>query len=217
DDAPPYAVVPRGVSISDAPPPTPDPETVRVLLPAGIRRVKDVIGAVRLAEALRAAGVPLTLCIAGPVLDGEYARSFEATLASMGHPHFIRWRRAVPRTGMPALYDQADVVWNTSLHEGGPNALLEGLAHGCAVMARDVDGVRDLFVTPDAPGHLVSWDAGLPDIDALAAWHEAVRQESMEERTARTETARAWLRANHDSHAEVEALRAAYELALSAS
>lgn len=211
---PAYAVVPRGVYVPDTPAPAPDPSRLRVLLPAGIRPVKDVIGALRLAAALRDASVPIELTIAGPVLEPAYAQAFMAALETYASRGRVTWRKAVPRTDMPALYAEADVVWNTSLHEGGPNALLEGLAYGAAVLARDVDGNRDLLGTLDAPGRLFPWRNDLPDVDALAAWHESIRTETPGERERRVAEARSWLRTHHDSRAEVDALRRAYERAL---
>lgn len=198
-----YAVVPRGVHIPDPTPPPPT-DTLAILLPAGIRPVKDPLLALTLLAKLRASDIPARLTIAGPVLDEDYDRQFQAELAK--HPH-ATWID-VPRSEMPAHYAAAHTVWNTSLHEGGANALLEGLAFGTTVYARNVPGNRDLLV-PDAPGRL--FDEASND---LIGFHESVLRETSARRADRIAYTRLWLQAKHDSGAEARALRAAYERAL---
>lgn len=201
-----YAVVPRGVYVPDAPPAARDDAELRILLPAGLRPVKDPLLGLTLFSRLREAGLPARLRIAGPSLDAEYGARVHAVLAE--HPGAEILERN--REDMPAEYAAAHVVWNTSLHEGGANALLEGLAFGCAVYARDVPGNHDLLAGAGAPGRLFD------DAHDLIAFHRALLQESPEERTRRTTYARQWLRREHDSAAEARALRAAYERVLSA-
>jgi len=190
----PFVTVPRGVRV---PATLPDraPEG-RVLLPAGLRPVKDVMLAIDLLERLRERGLPLTLRILGPVMDKHYARRVRARAGE-----FVRVEEALPAE-MGDAYFAADVVWNTSLHEGGSNALLEGVAHGCAIFARDIPGNRELLGEEGAVGTLFHAD----DTDAAEAFHRALLAESPSARRERVEKGLAWIRRLHDPAAEARAL-----------
>ena len=190
----PYATVPRGVRVPDALPLR--DFRGRVLLPAGLRPVKDVLLAIDLLERLRARGLPLTLRILGAAMDAEYARRVRARASP-----FVAVDEAAPDE-MREAYLDADVVWNTSLHEGGSNALLEAVAHGCAILARDVPGNRELLTEEGAAGAL--FDPA--DTDAAEALHRALLSEGPAERRARVEHGLAWLRRLHDPATEATAL-----------
>lgn len=210
----PYAWVPRGVQLP--------PERVRtarapeaplrVLMPAGLRPIKAPLLALRLVRHLHEAGLSITLDLLGPPLDDETARQVTREAAALP---FVRLGLA-PLDDMPQHYDAADVVWNTSLHEGGANALLEAAAHGCAVYARDVPGNRELLANPvfgtlfDAEGE--NW------MEHALAFHKELHRALAEEPPTRVlerrSAARAWLSTHHAERAEIFALRAAYERAL---
>jgi glycosyltransferase involved in cell wall biosynthesis len=64
------------------------------------------------------------------------------------------------RADVPALLKMADVLVLPSRWEGMPNAVLEAMAAGCAVIASDVDGVADI----NFPG----WRVPPENSDALA-------------------------------------------------
>jgi len=194
----PYATVPRGVPVPDHLPPHAPGETLHVLLPAGLRPVKDPLFAIDLAQSLSEGGLPLDLRILGPELDGPYARRIRERAAGL---EFVTLGEAGPAE-MPAAYRRADVVWNTSLHEGGSNALLEAVAQGCAVYARDVPGNHELLHEEGAPG--VLFDAA--DLDGAERFHRALLTETEATRTARIAGGHAWLRRYHDPAAEARAL-----------
>jgi glycosyltransferase involved in cell wall biosynthesis len=190
----PYAVVPRGVRVPGTLPFR--PYAGRVLLPAGLRPVKDVLLAIDLLGRLRARGLPLALRILGPAMDAAYAAEVRARAGP-----FVAVGEAAPEE-MREAYLAADVVWNTSLHEGGSNALLEAVAYGCAIFARDVPGNRDLLEEEGAPGAL--FDPA--DVDAAESFHRALAAETAEARRARVASGHEWLRRQHDPGAEAAAL-----------
>ncbi len=199
----PYATVPRGVRVPEALPVR--DHGARVLLPAGLRPVKDVLLAIDLLDRFRARGLPLTLRILGPAMDAEYARTVRARAGE-----FVTVDEVAPEA-MREAYLGADVVWNTSLHEGGSNALLEAVAHGCAIFARDVPGNRELLEEEGAAGAL--FDPA--DTDAAVAFHRALLAESVAARRARVEKGLAWLRKLHNPAAEARALEGAWTLTVS--
>lgn len=132
-------------------------DRVLLLFPAGIRPVKGPLGPLAALAALAAADPRLRLAYAGPVLDRALGRRLGAELA--GRP-WARHLGEVPHTEMASLVDQADVVLNCSLSEGGlANSVLEALSRGRAVLASDIAGNRGLVVDEvtgllfrDAPG-----------------------------------------------------------------
>jgi glycosyltransferase involved in cell wall biosynthesis len=204
----PYFTVPRGVPVPDLLPPHRPGETLHVLLPAGLRPVKDPMYAIDLAQRLHERGIPLDLRILGPELDGAYARRIGERAARL--PYVTLGESG--RDGMPAAYRRADVVWNTSLHEGGSNALLEAVAQGCAVYARDIPGNHELLREQGAPG--VLFDAA--DIDGAERFHRALLTETEAVRAARIAAGHAWLARHHDPGAEARALERVWRGVVSA-
>jgi len=205
----PYATVPRGIPVPDDLPPHAPGRTLHVLLPAGLRPVKDPMFAMDLAERLAERGLPLDLRILGPELDCVYARRIGERAAGLA---FVTLGEAGPDE-MPAAYRQADVVWNTSLHEGGSNALLEAVAQGCAVYARDIAGNHELMHEEGAPG--VLFDAA--DLDGAERFHRALLTETEATRAARIANGHAWLERYHDPAAEARALERVWRSAVERS
>jgi glycosyltransferase involved in cell wall biosynthesis len=199
----PYATVSRGVPIPEGLPPRLPHATLRVLLPAGLRPVKDPLLAIDLAQGLIDAGLPVELKILGPELDSAYARRVAGRAADLD---FVTLGESRPEE-MFAAYAAADVVWNTSLHEGGSNALLEAVAYGCAVFARDIPGNHELLTEEGAPGTLFD------DTDAALRFHRSLLRETKEERAARVAAGHAWLRRHHDPGAEARALEQVWRTA----
>ena len=192
----PYTVVPRGVEIPDGAKPREPDGMLRALLPAGLRPVKDPLLAMTMANALSAEGLPLELRILGPCLDEQYARevfSLASGSVALGE---------VAPDAMGAEYAAADVVWNTSLLEGGANALLEGMAHGCAVIARDAPGNRDMLPQENL---FVS-----DDLDKVIAFHRRLLEETMADRIERMKRAHGLLRKHHSPIDEARALEAVW-------
>jgi glycosyltransferase involved in cell wall biosynthesis len=165
--------------------------------------VKDVLLAIDLLHRLRARGLDLALTILGPSMDEDYARRVRERAGE-----FVTVAEAAPEE-MDAAYLAADAVWNTSLHEGGSNALLEAVAHGCAILARDVPGNRELLGEEGAPGAL--FDPA--DFGAVEAFHRALAAETAAARRARIGRGLAWLRRLHDPVDEARALVAAWSKA----
>ncbi len=117
-----------------------------LLLPGAGRPEKGALEALALtAELVRRR--PVHLAIVGPSRDATYWQQVEARLA---HCPWARWHGVVAPADMPRWYRAADVVINTSLTEGLSNALLEALACGRPVVARDIPGNRALL----APGQV---------------------------------------------------------------
>ena len=209
-----FLTVRRGVYLEAKQRPPRAPGPLRVMLVAGLRPVKDPLFALALASSLRRRGLSMSLRIVGPTLDEEYAARVRACAARASDVSLA----TLSREAMSRAYREADVVWNTSLHEGGSNAALEALSYGCAVALRDVSGNRELASTTDSPIHLFSIDdvgdgAHEEALGALLAFHRAVEREGDVDRRVRWTSARAWLAREHDPETEADELEAAYVVA----
>jgi hypothetical protein len=123
------------------------PDDELLLLPCGVRAVKDPARAVRALAPLAAARPRLRLWIAGPEMESAYAAELrEAILRAnvqRAEP-WARWLGAVPRARLRPLVERAAIVLSTSRSEGGaPNALLEAADAGALTLASDVPAHRE--------------------------------------------------------------------------
>jgi len=112
-------------------------DAVLFLHPAGIRPVKANLELLHLCDPLAARHKTFRLAFCGPVLDHDYAERFFAALA--GRP-WAAWLGVIPPAAMAAALSEADVVLNHSCSEGLTGALLEALAVGRAILARNIPG-----------------------------------------------------------------------------
>lgn len=194
----PYRVVPRSVDASESLDGLRPPDgRVFALLPSGLRPEKDILYAIRLARELRGRGVPLHLTILGFDLDREYAVAVRREIQAGGGVDL----KALPGEMMDAAYRSSDVVWNTSLHEGGANAVLEGVARGNALFLRDVPGNREWFESPLVPGALYRGE-----IEQATRFHLDLAAESVQQRAERRLAGFRWLRERHRPSIERDAL-----------
>ncbi|HEX6922782.1 MAG TPA: glycosyltransferase [Bacillales bacterium] len=107
------------------------------LLPAGLRPVKDVLYLLDTLKDLQDTYSDLQVVLIGSVLDQEVYRKVRE--AEERHEWF-HFAGEVPFTEMHAWYNWADVVLNSSVSEGQSSALLEALALGKLVIARENAG-----------------------------------------------------------------------------
>lgn len=169
-------LVPRGVSLGQTPfdlrsAAGAAPGDLLFFLPAGFREVKRNALAVPALAALRDRGVPVRFAAAGPVLDPAAAAAFDAVAAGRA---WIRRLPPIPPDAMGAALAGADVVLNTSSHEGMSNALLEGMLAGRAVLASDIPGNRAV-VDPGRTGLLFADAAGFAEGASALAGDPALR------------------------------------------
>jgi L-malate glycosyltransferase len=149
DVAPRLTVIPQAVELGEqhafdlhAAWPLPA-DRVLFLLVAGIRPVKAPRAPLAPLDAVHAEEPRVRLAIAGPVLDEAEGAALERELATRP---WARHLGAVSHDHMASLLDQADVVLNCSISEGGmANSVLEAMAQGRAVLAADIPGNRALI------------------------------------------------------------------------
>ncbi|MBH0173192.1 glycosyltransferase family 4 protein [Fictibacillus sp. 23RED33] len=106
----------------------------KLLLPAGIRPVKDVLFALRSMIKLSSDYPDLTFLIVGPNLDSE---EFKKMKEAENKYDWLYYLPEVELGQMKKLYEWGDVVLNTSISEGQSTALLEAMSFKKPVIARE--------------------------------------------------------------------------------
>lgn len=132
---------------------------IRVLLPARLLWDKGLAEYVAAAQLLRSRCVPVDMLLAGDPDPGNPAAVPEPTVRQWVNEGTLQWLGHVD--DMPSLLGSVDIVALPSYREGLPKGLIEAAASGCALIAADVPGCREV-VTHEMDGLLV------PARDAVA-------------------------------------------------
>ena len=164
------ARVERVPQAAEVPPPDPgfslrarlglDARDVLVVLPTGIRRVKDPLHVVDTFYRWHRVDARIHLVLAGAVLEPDYA---DDALTILGERPGVTFFESLPRPQMLAAIAEADVVLNTSLSEGMCGVILEAMELGTPVVARRNAGNESLVLHGhtgllyDRPDELVHW------------------------------------------------------------
>lgn len=155
-----------------------------LLMTANLTRYKDHDTLLRAFAAARGSegGERLHLALAGRSDErGVHLKAMAFDLGLGGAVHFVG-----PVAAMDPLYCAADVVVHSSVTEGCPNAVLEGMANGKCVIGTNISGLRQAL-GGDSDGFL----APPRDAEALAALirratsSEVLRREAGERNRAR--------------------------------
>lgn len=132
-------VIPNGVPIPPCPRRPADGGPVRLVMLGRLVPVKNHAMALRTMAHLRQRGLDARLAIAG---DGPLRASLEALAAELGVADRVAFLGQVEDA--PALLADSDLLLQPSWNEGLPNAVLEAMAAGLAVVASDVGGIADV-------------------------------------------------------------------------
>lgn len=111
--------------------------TKLAILPAGIRQIKDPFFLMQACHKLHLSDQNFHLCIAGPIIEPEFAQEPLHQIQSLSGVHYIN---GLPRPQMLAAMEQSDIVLNTSISEGMSSAILESMALHTPVIARANEG-----------------------------------------------------------------------------
>jgi glycosyltransferase involved in cell wall biosynthesis len=109
----------------------------RILLPAGLRRVKDVLYAIPALVKLRVEYPNMVFLILGANLDEAVYDEVKDTAEEF---EWLYYMPEIDLSRMKEVYDWADIVINTSITEGQPTSLLEAMSVHKPVVARDNTG-----------------------------------------------------------------------------
>ncbi len=164
-----FRVVPLGIDLEEAPPGLGslrrelgvDPATPLVAIVGRLTEVKN--HAMFLEAAARVHSMEDAACRAARFLvvgDGHLRADLEARARRLGLADRVTFTGF--RKDAPSLYADFDVVALTSVNEGTPVTLIEGMRSGCAVLSTEVGGVVDILGRRGATleGFTV-WDNGV--------------------------------------------------------
>ncbi|MEM6848816.1 MAG: glycosyltransferase family 4 protein [Pseudomonadota bacterium] len=125
-------------------------------------RQKGVLHLPKIFAAVRRAGVPATLTIAG---QGRHKGALERAFRAEVRAGLVRFKGLLTPHEVPNFLAGQDVFLFPSHFEGCPNALLEALAAGTVPVAFEISGTTDFLVKDGVTGIL----APMGDTDAMAA------------------------------------------------
>ncbi|WKZ38858.1 MAG: glycosyltransferase family 4 protein [Anaerolineales bacterium] len=124
---------------------------------------------------------PASLLIVGEVRNGEDKKVFEEFRIS--NPEYrITVTGHVPHKDLPAYYSLMDVFVHPSMRDGMPNAVLEAMACGKAVIATPVGGMTDI-IEDGVNGYLVKINDAAGLAEKMA---EVLRQPEKREAVGRS-------------------------------
>ena len=107
-----------------------------LLLPAGLRPVKDVCFLASAFTRLHLTESSVCLRIVGPALDAKYADAARSELTGLLPSRAVRYMGSLPQPLLHAAMAEAVAVLNSSKSEGMCNSLLEAMLIGTPVLAR---------------------------------------------------------------------------------
>ena len=112
-----------------------------VLIPAGVRDVKDPLRAITALLPMRKEQPDMQIWFVGPELEKETG---DALRKACTEQDWVHWLDARPREDLLPLYRRASVVVSTSRSEGGPpNGMLEAVLVGRPVLASSIPAHRE--------------------------------------------------------------------------
>ncbi|MGM0847052.1 MAG: glycosyltransferase [Bacillota bacterium] len=116
--------------------------TFLFVLPAGIRKIKNIPFAIHALEKLHNQFTHIRLLLVGPVIEQDEGELIEKLTKKND---WISYIGQLPHQQMGAVYEHGDVVLNTSFSEGQPAAILEAMEKGLPVIASDNSGNRNIL------------------------------------------------------------------------
>lgn len=134
-----------------------------ILLPSGLRKVKDIFYLMDEIISLKSIYERLQLVIVGMALEADVYKVLQQYMLEYD---WITFFENIPIEGMPSFYEWADIVLNTSISEGQSSAILEAMHFGCLVFARQnpgnasiVDDGKNGFLFQDGSEFLEKFNA----------------------------------------------------------
>jgi len=121
------------------------------VLPSGIRPVKRIEWALEAMEIAAVYQPQLRLLIVGPIIDSYYAQNIFSHIEQLPGAAYLG---EIDHKEIAGLYKAADMVLNTSLVEGQPQAALEGMSVGLPAIMSSVTGNLGIM-TPGQEGFYV--------------------------------------------------------------
>ncbi|WP_078554258.1 glycosyltransferase family 4 protein [Bacillus alkalicellulosilyticus] len=136
-------VIPQGVWLPNASVlPKGKKDYPAILLPAGLRKVKDVLYALPVIERAKRDFRELTYTIIGEVLEAEVEKKVKSKTKEY---EWFTYEPPVPFETIASVYANYDIVLNSSISEGQTAVLLEAMSCRIPVIARKNSGNESII------------------------------------------------------------------------
>lgn len=116
--------------------------TFLFVLPAGIRKVKNIPAAIDMLSVLHTKFLSVRLWLVGPIIENAEGKVVQDLVDQ--HKDWIKYLGQVDHSYMGSIYKQADSILNTSHSEGQSSAILEGMGYGLPVLVSNNRGNRNI-------------------------------------------------------------------------
>lgn len=174
------------------------------LLPAGIRKVKNIPFAIKALQQLRQTHPQVHLKIVGPIIEREEGEYVQQLVSE--NKEWAAYDGVIPHKEMQSLYNNGDVVINTSHSEGQSSAVLEAMGHGLPVLVSSNKGNKSI-VTHDKTGFVYD---GMENFQNLA--RSLIEDVSLRQELGKN--AAEYVESHHSSNVEIKAIINMYEESL---
>jgi glycosyltransferase involved in cell wall biosynthesis len=171
------------------------------VLPAGIREVKNIPFAINGLKDLQKEFPFIRLLLAGPILEEKEWQQVEKLIDE--NQQWVQYIGEVPHKRMGTIYQQADVLLNTSYSEGQSTAIMEGMASGLPVLVSKNNGNLSL-VTHGSTGFVYEDIGDFYDFAKQLIQHQDIR-------TKLGRTAKEYIAKHHTNSNEAKSLLEIYK------
>ncbi|MBT2689560.1 glycosyltransferase family 4 protein [Bacillus sp. ISL-47] len=175
--------------------------TFLFVLPAGIRKVKNIPFAIEQLKHIYKNHKNIRLWLAGPIIEEDEGHMVKELAEK--HKEWVRYLGQIPHEFMGEVYKQADAVLNTSHSEGQPAAILEAMQYSLPVLAFNNLGNRNIIT------HRNSGLIYTNPVEFLDYAEKLVNNNEMRIKIGRA--AKFYVECNHSSECEAKTLQKIYE------
>lgn len=174
------------------------------VLPAGIRKIKNIPAAIKMLKSLREKNTNIRLWLVGPILEEAEGTKVQRLVEE--NKEWISYLGQVPHDQMGTIYRQADCILNTSVSEGQSSAILEAMGYGLPVLVANNQGNASIVIHEET-GFIYGSSSQFLDYAAQIMNNITLRQ-------AIGHQAKNYVLAHHSGNDEVESLLRIYKTRL---
>ncbi|WP_409300247.1 glycosyltransferase family 4 protein [Peribacillus sp. SCS-155] len=196
-------VIPQGISDLNDTKLTIDKEanTFLFVLPAGIRKVKNIPFAINMLERLHEKAGHIRLLIVGPIIEEDEGQLVKDLVEK--NKDWVQYIGQVPHSLMGAVYKHGDAMLNTSHSEGQSTSIIEAMGYGLPVLVSSNEGNLSL-VTHEQTGLVFNGESEFLDYAERLVNNNELRE-------TLGGAAQEYIAKHHSDTSEVEILLNIYE------
>lgn len=174
--------------------------TFLFVLPAGVRKIKNIPSAIEGLSHLHKKFNHIRLWLVGPIIEEAEGTIVKQLVEE--NKDWVKYVGEMPHEEMGTFYEQADCILNTSFSEGQPSAILEAMGYGVPVLVSNNHGNTSIVLNRET-GFIYSSQSELLDYAEQIVNNVELRKEI-------GQTAKKYIGEYHSSKAEAENLLTIY-------